>query len=277
MATEPQGRGGPGAVMGSKKLKAIVVKGSGKISVADPDKLKAVNQEILDTMKNGPMAQMVGGFSIFGNDPDDSGERSQRRFTGKKLGWCRCCGITVRMRPKTLTGAAMDPKYRVKKIRPAPIAPWVAVRFTMSKTVNIRSGETGRPEYETSSAFGSLMLNEDVEAMLKCNHICNLYGLDTISAGGTITMGHRVLRERHPDEKGYRRYRTEMGKRGCRRPGHARNGRPKHGFRQTACGRICGSSGQNRKGLRIPGHRQRYRIAHARPQIGARIGPYVCH
>jgi aldehyde:ferredoxin oxidoreductase len=46
--------------------------------------------------------------------------------------------------------------------------------------------ETGRPEYETAAAFGVLMLNSDPEAVIKCNHICNMYGLDTISAGMTV-------------------------------------------------------------------------------------------
>ena len=47
-------------------------------------------------------------------------------------------------------------------------------------------GETGRPEYETEADFGVLVLNSDPEALLKCNHICNIYGLDTISAGMTV-------------------------------------------------------------------------------------------
>jgi aldehyde:ferredoxin oxidoreductase len=47
-------------------------------------------------------------------------------------------------------------------------------------------GETERPEYETAAAFGMLLLNTNAEAILKCNEICNRYGLDTISAGATL-------------------------------------------------------------------------------------------
>jgi aldehyde:ferredoxin oxidoreductase len=47
-------------------------------------------------------------------------------------------------------------------------------------------GETFRPEYETASAFGSLCLNDNAEAVIKCNDICNRYGLDTISVGATV-------------------------------------------------------------------------------------------
>ena len=47
-------------------------------------------------------------------------------------------------------------------------------------------GETERPEYETSGAFGALLGNTDGEAVIKCNEICNRAGLDTISAGATL-------------------------------------------------------------------------------------------
>jgi aldehyde:ferredoxin oxidoreductase len=59
-------RGGCGAVMGSKKLKALVVRGTGNVAVADSDKLKAANKDILDTIKNGPAAHIAGIFSSFG-------------------------------------------------------------------------------------------------------------------------------------------------------------------------------------------------------------------
>src|SRR5512136_1200304 len=50
------GRGGPGAVMGSKKLKAIAVRGTGKITIADPKRVKALNAEIREGMKTAPFA-----------------------------------------------------------------------------------------------------------------------------------------------------------------------------------------------------------------------------
>ena len=45
-----------------------------------------------------------------------------------------------------------------------------------------------KPEYETSAAFGSLLLNDNLESIVKANDICNRYGLDTISAGATIAF-----------------------------------------------------------------------------------------
>ncbi|NLN07473.1 MAG: hypothetical protein GX167_07635 [Firmicutes bacterium] len=46
--------------------------------------------------------------------------------------------------------------------------------------------QTERPEYETAGAFCALLLNTEEDVVLKCNDICNRYGLDTISTGGTI-------------------------------------------------------------------------------------------
>jgi aldehyde:ferredoxin oxidoreductase len=179
------GRGGSGAVMGSKKLKAVVVRGTGRVpEAADPVLLKRFNQEILDTIKNGPMAEVAQGVSTFGtslfttasaiggDSPvknwggvglDDFGEEAAKRFGGEYL----------------------DPKYRMKKYSCANCPIGCGAIYNV-KEGKWPVGETGRPEYETAAAFGVALLNIDVEALMKCNHICNLFGLDTISAGMTI-------------------------------------------------------------------------------------------
>lgn len=48
--------------------------------------------------------------------------------------------------------------------------------------------EGHKPEYETLAAFGSMVLNDNIESIIYLNHICNNYGLDTISAGGTVAF-----------------------------------------------------------------------------------------
>jgi len=178
------GRGGCGAVMGSKKLKALVVRGTGSIPVADADGLKAANQEILDTMKNGPTAELVGAFSTFGTTIMTGGSALSGDSPVKNWG-----GVGVvdygEEGAKAIEGPAMDPKYRAKKYACANCPMGCGAIYDV-KDGKWPVGETGRPEYETSSSFGSLLLNSNVEALLKCNHICNIYGLDTISAGGTV-------------------------------------------------------------------------------------------
>ena len=127
---------------------------------------------------------MVGGFSLFGTTIMTSGGAISGDSPVKNWG-----GIGVvdynEEAANGFDGAVMDPKYREKKYACANCPMGCGAIYNV-KDGKWPVGETGRPEYETSSAYGSLMLNEDVEALLKCNHICNIYGMDTISAGGTV-------------------------------------------------------------------------------------------
>ena len=178
------GRGGCGAVMGAKKLKAVVVRGTQEIPVADPEKLKAVNQEIVDTIKNGPAARIAAAFSTFGTTMMTGASALSGDSPVKNWGGVGIVDYSEEAATR-FEGAAMDPRYRVKKYSCAhcPIGCGAIYEVNDGKWP---VGETGRPEYETSAAFGCLMLNEDLEALIKCNHICNIYGLDTISAGATV-------------------------------------------------------------------------------------------
>ena len=178
------GRGGCGAVMGSKKLKAVVVRGTGSIPVADAEGLKAANQEILKTMKDGPMAQMVGGFSIFGTTIMTSGSIMCGDAPVKN--WDGAVNADFKEEDvNPFDGGAMDPKYRSKKYACANCPMGCGAIYDV-KDGKWPVGETGRPEYETSITFGPLVMNKDIEALIKCNHICNIDGLDTISAGATV-------------------------------------------------------------------------------------------
>jgi aldehyde:ferredoxin oxidoreductase len=94
-------RGGSGAVMGSKNLKAIAVTGSAHIAVADPRKIKEINKEILDWMKNGPTAGMIKNWGSFGTGADTAingliGDTPVRNWSGAgniDLGEERLSGI----------------------------------------------------------------------------------------------------------------------------------------------------------------------------------------
>lgn len=192
------GRGGCGAVMGSKKLKAVVVRGTGSVPVADPEKLKAANQEILDTIKNGPAAHVAGAFSTFGTTMLTAASALSGDSPVKNWG-----GVGIvdygENGGKNFDGQVMDARYRVKKYACANCPLGCGAIYEV-KDGKWPVGETGRPEYETSSAFGSLLLNHDVEVLLKCNHLCNIYGLDTISAGATLAWAmecfeHGILKK----------------------------------------------------------------------------------
>lgn len=179
------GRGGSGAVMGSKKLKALVVRGTGRVpEAADPELLKKVNKEIMDTIKTGPAAEVAKGVSTLGTSLFTMG--SALSGDSPVMNWGGV-GLTDfgEDAAKRFSGEYLDSKYRMKKYSCANCPIGCGAIYNV-KDGKWPVGETGRPEYETAAAFGVALLNTDVEALIKCNHICNLFGVDTISAGMTI-------------------------------------------------------------------------------------------
>jgi aldehyde:ferredoxin oxidoreductase len=178
------GRGGCGAVMGSKNLKAVVVRGTREVPVADPDKVKKINAEILDYMKNGPTVEQVKLWAAYGTGGITAGAGLTGDAPAKNWGGSGAVDMGEESLTK-LASFSFDARYNVKKYACAqcPLACGAHYKVDDGKWP---VGETDRPEYETLAAFGTMTLNDDVESIIKCNHICNLYGLDTISVGATI-------------------------------------------------------------------------------------------
>jgi len=178
------GRGGCGAVMGSKNLKAVAVRGTGEIPVAHPEKIRAINAEILEYMKNGPTVEQVKLWSAFGTGGITAGAGLSGDAPVKNWGGS---GV-IHMGEEALTSLAtfsFDARYNVKKYACAQCPLGCGAQYKV-ETGKWPVGETDRPEYETLAAFGTMTLNHDVESIIACNHICNRYGLDTISVGATV-------------------------------------------------------------------------------------------
>lgn len=178
------GRGGCGAVMGSKNLKAVAVRGTGEIPVAHPEKVKQINGQILDHMKNGPTVQQVKLWGTYGTGATTAGAGLSGDSPVKNWG-----GVgAIDMGEEKLTKLATftyDARFNVRKYACAqcPLACGAHYKVNEGKWP---VGETDRPEYETLAAFGTMTLNDDIDSIIKCNHICNRFGLDTISVGATI-------------------------------------------------------------------------------------------
>jgi aldehyde:ferredoxin oxidoreductase len=176
------GRGGTGAVMGSKRLKALVCRGDLKIEVRDKAEVLAINKETIEWEK-GPVAEVVKVFSQWGTgslyeDSTISADAGIKNWSGAPR------ELTDAAK-EALTSAAMDKLYKRKKFacNACPVG--------CGAIYEIKDGpwqleETGRPEYETSGNFGSMMLNADPESVNYCNFLCNEYGFDTISFGATV-------------------------------------------------------------------------------------------
>ncbi len=178
------GRGGPGAVMGSKNLKAVAVRGTGKVPVADPKRVKEVNKSLTAAMKSGPTAEMMGGFGEYGTGVGTGASALSGDSPVKNWGGVGVVDFGKESADK-VAAPTFDAKYKTKKYACAncPLGCGAHYKVDGGKWP---IGETDRPEYETCAAFGCLCLNDDIEAIFKCNHICNTYGLDVISTGATV-------------------------------------------------------------------------------------------
>jgi aldehyde:ferredoxin oxidoreductase len=169
------GRCGLGAVMGSKKLKGVVVKGSRRPPVADPGKILALNRIMKERSKSSHFKQYgTGGameaYEAVGNLPI-------RNYAGGKFPQVEKISAVALMRE---FGTGMEGCFncpiKCKKKICVDDAPW-----------HIDS-MYGGPEYETLVSFGSNLLIDDLKAICKAHEICNRYGIDTISTGATVAF-----------------------------------------------------------------------------------------
>lgn len=169
------GRCGLGAVMGSKNLKAIAVRGNKKVAPSYPEKLRELVKEI----REGISANFVS--TVFR-------EHGTMIYTdmGTQLGDVPVKYFTKGLFPfEKVTSAALKGKYTVEPSAcyGCPIACGRVVK-NFRKELSVIDG----PEYETVAAFGPLCMNSDLDSIIYANHFCNTYGLDTISAGVTIAL-----------------------------------------------------------------------------------------
>lgn len=177
-------RGGPGAVMGSKKLKAVAVRGTGTVAVHDPARLREINRSLTAAIKSGGMMGLAAAFQEMGTGSFNGGSALSGDSPVKNWG-----GVGIidygEEAAMAISGFTLDAKHKVKKYACANCPLGCGAEYQNNEG-KWPLPETDRPEYETAAAFGCLILNKDTDALLKCNDICNRAGLDTISAGMTI-------------------------------------------------------------------------------------------
>lgn len=165
------GRGGLGAVMGAKKLKAIKVKGDGEIPVADPEGLKVARQEIMRLLRASQAVFGEFGLSEFGTAALVDlihARRMEPTYNFRE---------TIFSDASKYSGYSMRVHYKTKKIGCAGCP-------VLCKKIGA-NGEV-IPEFETVSHFGALNGCSDLSAIVEANRVCNEYGIDTITAASTI-------------------------------------------------------------------------------------------
>lgn len=173
------GRGGSGAVMGSKLLKAVVVKGTGKNEAADRAAVVALNREMAAAINpENPFAALMGPFGTGGSYVSSvlTNDAGIKNWAGSAADYSEEDAYPV-------SSQGME-KYNVGKYHCNSCPLGCGALYDLPTEDGVI--HTSRPEYETMGAFGSMCLVKDAEAVIRCNFYCNEYGVDTISVGDTI-------------------------------------------------------------------------------------------
>jgi aldehyde:ferredoxin oxidoreductase len=172
-------RSGVGAVMGSKKLKAIAVRGEQKVSVAKEEKLNELRKKYLNSMTSNPWYPFFHDIGTNSMVPDS---------------------VTIGRTPVKNWGGSIYDIPDVELIGGENLVKLQERRYgcwncPMACGGHMKAGQNykypagvHKPEYETVGALGTMCLNKDIESIIMANDICNRYGLDTISTGATIAF-----------------------------------------------------------------------------------------
>jgi aldehyde:ferredoxin oxidoreductase len=170
------GRAGMGAVMGAKKIKAVVARGSKRFTVADRESLKRLLKEKYSALRENTKALSTYGTPVLVNVINAKGMLGTRNNSTEIFAY-----------PHDISGELIKEKYWKKDITcfGCPVA--------CGKNVSVAKGEYAgmsvkMPEYETIYAMGTMMDNRDIDSIIDGNHVCDLMGIDTISMGVTMSF-----------------------------------------------------------------------------------------
>jgi aldehyde:ferredoxin oxidoreductase len=174
------GRTGMGAVMGSKNLKAIAVRGRQRVPLADKDSFRQTAKQAIQIVCDDLISQLwqemgtAGGVDmsiLWGNMPNRYW--SQARFE----------------EATNLSGVSMMETILTRAVPCYGCTVACGREVTLKDTpyeVEVVDG----PEYETVAMLGSLLLVDDLPGVAYAGHLCNRYGMDTISAGSSIALAY---------------------------------------------------------------------------------------
>ena len=188
------GRSGMGAVMGSKKLKAIAVRGKTPVPIADQPALLAISKWVSSTI-----GQVHRGIHEYGTGGGmqgkslDGGIPTLNYRLGTFEGTAKVDGVAIKEQVRIDMEACFACSVRCKKVVQIEMREEDAgvTRKGVKVAVDPRhryrvDPRYGGPEYESLASLGTNLGVDDIVAVCKSNEICNMIGMDTISAGSTI-------------------------------------------------------------------------------------------
>ena len=174
------GRSGLGAVMGSKRIKAVVVKGDMKVPVADMERAMNLRKEHISEINKDFLTDFhTYGTTTHAEDSVYSGDSPVKNWGG--------VGIVEMPDASGINKEFINNKVQNRS------GCWrcpAVCKGTLQKGIGMYRypGGAHRPEYETLAAFGCNCLINDIDAITMANHICNSFGMDTISTGSIIAF-----------------------------------------------------------------------------------------
>ena len=176
-------RSGLGAVMGSKNLKAIAVRGTRGVRLADPEGHRAVALRLHDQIRRN---EFFEGVHRFGTAGLVSLMQPMGRFPTKNFQQGSFDGF------EQISGETLREEHLVRDVA------CCACPVGCDKVYTVASGEfagtkTSSLEYETLNALGAGVLNRNLPALIRANVLCDDWGLDTISAGRTISFAMELV------------------------------------------------------------------------------------
>ncbi len=188
------GRTGMGAVMGSKRLKAVVVRGRTPVKVADQSGLLAISKWVSSTVD-----EVHRGFHEYGTGGAmqgknlDGGMPTLNYRMGAFDEIAKVDAIAIKEEVRVDMGACFACSVRCKKV--VQIEQRAEDAGVTRKGVKVAVDPKGRyrvdpkyggPEYESLASLGPNLGVDDIVAVCKSNEVCNYLGMDTITAGATI-------------------------------------------------------------------------------------------
>lgn len=171
------GRCGLGAVMGSKKLKAVAVRGTRKIPVVDEDALKKAAKKLNDMVTDHPLITVHKdyGTTLGMDNGPHYGDVPIKNYT--KSRW---------VKTKKIGGIALfERKIRTSACYNCPVG--------CAKEIFYQNEWIRSPEYESLAMLGSNLLVGDLDAIIRWNYLANDMGMDVISLGATMAMFFETL------------------------------------------------------------------------------------
>lgn len=206
-------RSGLGAVMGSKKLKAVVAMGRSRIGVANKDELKRLTKEYKARIPTASPLNRVLGDTLLGmvgvinrvspvvtKQPADLWRLILARFGTPGLtamsaeggdspvkNWVGVAKVDFPLKRAQHIGAEAVVRHEFKKYG------CYSCPLRCGGLITVQDGpyplaESHKPEYETLCAFGTMTLVDDLPVLLKINDLCNRGGIDSISTGAAIAF-----------------------------------------------------------------------------------------